>query len=155
MSNSGTRSVRIVVDASLAVRAVLPPRPGEADALAAFVDWHHQGISLLSPDLLFIEATSAVRRAVASEAISADAGQTAVADLFALGIESVPTERDLCRRALALAAELGQVRAYDALYLAVAERRETVCFSLDERLVDRARQVGLGGLIRLPSDEDD
>jgi len=150
MSGSGTRSDRIVVDASLAVRAVLPPRPGEADALAAFVDWHRRGVRLLAPDLLFIEATSAVRRSVASQAISEEAGETAVADLFSLGIESVSTDRGLCRRALSLAAELGQARAYDALYMAVAERESAALYSLDEKLIGRAAQVGLGGLIRLP-----
>lgn len=151
MRGSGTRSDRIVVDASVAVRAVLPPRPGKADTLAAFVDWHRRGVRLLAPDLLFIEATSAVRRAVASKAVSAEVGQTAVADVFTLGIEAVPIERELCLRALSLAAELGQVRAYDALYLAVAELNETVCVSLDERLVDRAAQVGLERLIRAPA----
>ncbi len=52
-------------------------------------------------------------------------------------------DQDLAHRALHWSARLGQAKAYDSFYLALAEREETMLWSADGRLVDRAWQLKL------------
>jgi predicted nucleic acid-binding protein len=61
--------------------------------------------------------------------------------------ESVPLAA-LAPRAADLAAE-HRISAYDACYLALADARSSHVVTLDERLVRRAREVGLERLVAL------
>lgn len=49
----------------------------------------------------------------------------------------------LARQALAWAERLGQIRAYDAFYLALTEGEDATLWTGDGRLADRARQLGV------------
>jgi predicted nucleic acid-binding protein len=97
----------------------------------------------LAPDLWIPEVTSVLRRAVYDRALTYGAADRSLAKLFLLGIETVRLDQDLAHRALAWAGKLGQSRAYDSFYLALAEREETELWSADQRIVDRARQLNL------------
>jgi len=132
----------LVLDASL-VTAVVLPVPAAESATRFLARAHAEGIRLLSPDLWVAEVTSALRRAVFAKAITHDAADRSLAKLFQLGIETVMHDRDLAYRALGWAERLGQSKAYDSFYLALAEREATVLWSADGRLVDRARQLKL------------
>jgi predicted nucleic acid-binding protein len=135
-------SSRLVLDASLVTALVLPV-PAAEPANRFLAQAYREDIRLLAPDLWVAEVTSALRREVYAKTVTYDAADRYLARLFRLGIETVMLDRDLAHRALGWAARLGQAKAYDSFYLALAEREQTVLWSADGRLVDRARQLKL------------
>jgi predicted nucleic acid-binding protein len=132
----------IVLDASFAVRAVLPVSVSAAE-LEHITAWRRVGVDICGPDLLLAEAVSVIRQAVYRGAIREVEGQTAVEDLFRLGLRVIPSDRELCLSALAWAGRLGQSKAYDGFYLAVAERTHGELWTGDRRLANGAAQLGL------------
>lgn len=132
----------IVVDANVAVRAVLPT-DDKSNLLERFAGWYRSRREVFAPDLLLAEAISVIRRGIYERWISESEGQVAVEDLFRLGMEIIPSDRGLCRAALAWAARLEQSKAYDGFYLAVAEQKAAHLWTADERLHNRARELGL------------
>lgn len=149
MKRSSVRSRPIVVDASFAVAAVLP-NPRQEAALRCFSDWYQEGRRLLAPSLWRAEAVSAIRLQVYSQTLTNEEGRHALEDLFDLGIEIVPTPPALCFQALEWAERLGQARAYDAFYLALAEHENATLWTADRRLANRAAQLALDWIHGLP-----
>lgn len=137
------------VDANVAIRAIL-----DEDERA--VSWFEARVAerarILSPDLWRPEAISAVRRMVAAGTQPSRDLDQLLDDLFALPVALVPTDRELAMAALRWAGRLGQSRAYDALYLAVAERHDAPLVTADDRLLDRCRQLGIDFVQGLPDD---
>lgn len=144
MNATGLFSPALVIDASLAVWAVLPSMQDEGvDTLAALVKWRAEGRQLVAPMLWLAEATSTIRHATFLKRLSELKGQEAVSKIFALEIETIPADESLCQAALNWATRLQQVRAYDAFYLALAERLQTEFWTADKRLANAAQQLGV------------
>lgn len=142
MTSSSPMPSAVVVDANVAVRAVLPTEEKPA-ILERFASWHQSRNKICAPDILLPEAVSVIRRGIFDRWITEAEGQDAVEDVFRLGVEVVPSDAGLCQSALAWAARLGQSKAYDGFYLAVAERKEAELWTADEKLRNRARQLGV------------
>ena len=140
--SSPTNSSTIVIDANIAVRCVLPI--GTGHEIRCVQKWKLAGVSLAAPDLWLIEVTSAVRKAVFMRLVSADEALTSLDDLSALDVQLLSIELSLCKSAFQWAARLNQSKAYDGLYLALAERLGEEFWTGDERLVHQARQLGCG-----------
>jgi predicted nucleic acid-binding protein len=132
-----------VIDASLAIRAVLPATAEAEKDLGVMASWQQAGVSILAPEIWLPEAVSAIRQAVIGHMITEKEGQNAVADIFDLGVEIVLSDAHLCQNALAWAARLGHSKAYDSFYLALAEKTEAELWTADQRLVNRAHQVNV------------
>ncbi len=81
--------------------------------------------------------------------LSHEEGDTALSNLTLLGLETLPLDVSLARSALIWADKLGQVRAYDACYLALAERERATLWTADRRLASRAKQVGASWVLSL------
>jgi predicted nucleic acid-binding protein len=135
-------SPAIVVDANVAVRAVLPVET-KLSIMERFAGWHQSHTMIYAPDILLPEIVSVIRRGIFDRWITEAEGQVAVDDVFRLGVEIVSSDANLCQAALAWAARLGQSKAYDGFYLAVAERTEAELWTVDERLYNRAHQLGI------------
>lgn len=134
----------LVVDASISVWAVLPVlQDKNADAAVRFVEWGEIGFTLVAPSWWAAECTTAIRRAVFNKVINESRARQAVSDLFALEIEIVPIDIQLCESALEWAARLKQSRAYDSFYLALAQRLGIDFWTADKRLANAAQQLGL------------
>lgn len=86
----------------------------------------------MAPDLLRVEVLSVVRRHAASGELSKREADHAVDDLFALPITVYPTE-SLLRRCWALR---GNVTAYDACYVALAEALGVMFLTADAKLAN-------------------
>jgi len=93
--------------------------------------------------LWLAEVVSAIRRIAHLGMISAEEGLAAIEDLFALEVEVIALDAPLCRAAFAWAGRLGQSKAYDSFYLALAEQLEAELWTADERLANSARQAGV------------
>lgn len=84
-----------------------------------------------------------IRQGVYNRWITEQEAQVAVEDIFRLGIQITPSDIDICQKALTWAGRLGQSKAYDGFYLALAERLGAELWTADARLSDRARQLGV------------
>lgn len=135
-------SPEIVIDSNLAVWEVVPVL-AQADVSIHFAAWGQAAIRLCAPTLWVAEAVSAVRSAVYTRLITPQEGELAIDDLFALEVELLPMEMRHCHSALRWAEQLGQRRAYDAIYLALAEELGADFWTADRRLVNSAQQAGL------------
>ncbi|MCX6067030.1 MAG: type II toxin-antitoxin system VapC family toxin [Chloroflexi bacterium] len=108
-----------VVDANIAVRTALELN----EALERF--WERiarEKITPCAPRLWMSETTSALRAWLAQKVITADEAEQALRSIHRLRVEIIDEDEDLCLRALELAEKLGQSKAYDAIYLALAEK---------------------------------
>ncbi len=64
-------------------------------------------------------------------------------DVFRLGVEIIHSDQSLCQQALAWAERLGQSKAYDSFYLALAKRLDAGLWTSDRRLFNRTQQLGI------------
>ncbi len=139
MEISSTQTSRLVIDASLAVWAVVPAI-APFDTLALIRGWREENVQLLSPSLFLSESTSAIRRLVYSGLISAEEGTNALTDLLDLAVDIIQENDEHCKAAFRWAELLDQAKAYDGFYLAVAEESGIELWTADERLA-RSAQV--------------
>jgi predicted nucleic acid-binding protein len=125
-----------VVDANLAVNTAL----NLSESLERFWERINQEqITPCAPRLWMNETTSAVRAYLAQKQINVEEAEQALLTIHALHVEIVDEDKALCLRALELAEMLNQSKAYDAFYLAVAEKMDAEFWTADERLYNRCR----------------
>lgn len=132
--------MRIVVDASVAIKWVL----AEADAEAADALRKDE---LIAPSLWLLEAASAIwRRSRRGEFDTAEA-LGFLSELQRAPVASLPLEPHL-DQTLSLAAALGHP-VYDCLYLAMAIHYQTCVVTADRRFAAIAARPELQGRVRL------
>ncbi len=131
----------VVVDASLAIWVVVPV-VSPVDPLDFLIQWRREGVRVVAPMLWLAESASALRALVHTGAISLEEGRRALHDLLALEVELLPMTSEQTRAAFEWATRLGQRRAYDAFYLALAEELGAELWCADQRLATSARQAG-------------
>ncbi len=141
MPGAETRPSTAVLDASVAIRWVIPERGSDeaAELLTRPIGW-------LAPRLMLTEAAATLRRKVAGgEVAPAVAIQAlgALVEAVADGTVRVTDDEDFVSAALGLALTLGH-KVPDCLYLAVAEREGCELATADQRLEALARQRGIG-----------
>jgi len=126
-----------VVDANIAVNTSLDM----TDTLERFWDRvDKEQITPCAPRLWLSEVTSAIRFFVSQKEINTDEAGEALRTIHALRIEIIDEDEELSLRALELAGKLGQSKAYDAFYLALAEKLAAEFWTADERLANRCRK---------------
>jgi predicted nucleic acid-binding protein len=118
--------VTVVLDASVVVGALVDG--GEVGAWAVDV---LRDPALTAPHQLPVEVANILRRAAASGSVSSDVASLAHADLLDLRVELV-AYAPLADRVWELRKN---VTAYDAWYVALAERLDAPLATLDQRLV--------------------
>lgn len=103
------------------------------DAIHLLRNWHRQGATLTSPSLLAFEVTSVLRNHLFRQAISAEKAEAALGSFRKLPVRYV-TPATLMSGAWSLAARFDRPTAYDAFYLALAERLGCEFWTADKRL---------------------
>ena len=132
----------VVVDANL-MMALAAELPYSEHATALMDAWQRDHVRLCAPLLWEYELVTAVRKALALGLFLEQEATAALEHLWSLGVERIAPDRELHHRSLGWAARLGQVVAYDAQYLALAERLGAELWTADRRL---ARQAAVSGL---------
>jgi predicted nucleic acid-binding protein len=123
---------RLVIDASVAVKWVLPE--DDAPAALRLLD---EGGEFLAPELLAAEVSSAVLKKVRRGLLRAADGPGLVAALLQAPVRTVPT-RDLVPAAFPLALRLG-CSLYDGVYLALAVAADADLVTADGKLLRAAK----------------
>jgi len=131
----------ICVDASVVVRLVTGQERAEA-VRDRFAGWYAAGRPLIAPALFGCEVANGLHRYVAAGAMSFEDARAALGAALDLGVEIIQHPA-VHTRALVLAHQLGMPAVYDAHYLAVAEARDAVLYTLDVPLVRLAAAAGI------------
>lgn len=133
---------RVVIDASVGLGLVL--HEAYTDAAYRLMGHLAQGQAhLVVPALWDYECLSALRAAVFLQKIPAAAAREALGALWDLAPERIGPRRELHESALLWAERLGQRKAYDAQYVALAEALEAELWSADQRLVNGLKAQGV------------
>jgi predicted nucleic acid-binding protein len=132
----------VVVDANL-VAALGLPLPYGGLATELFSQWRKQGERLIAPVLMEYELTTIVRRGVASGQLPKERALAVLNQLQHSGVEVVAPTWDLHQQALFWSQRIGQSKAYDAQYLALALREGALFYTADRRLANAAQDAGL------------
>jgi predicted nucleic acid-binding protein len=131
--------VRVVIDASVALKWVLDEAESEA-ALAL------RGEDLIAPALWLAEAANALWRRSRLGEITAHEASARLSELLNAPVASLAMEPYL-DRALKLATQTGHP-VYDCVYLAVALHHDTHVVTADRRFVSAAGREGFAGRVR-------
>jgi predicted nucleic acid-binding protein len=133
--------VRVVVDASVALKWVLFDEPGTTPALAL------REYELIAPALWLVEAANALWRGNRIGQLSADEVPKFLAELLNAPVASLPIE-PYVDAALRFGVELGHP-VYDCLYLAVAIRHDTYVVTAGRRFAAIADRPEFADRVRL------
>jgi predicted nucleic acid-binding protein len=134
--------VSVVVDANLIVALILP-LPYSGTARGKMAEWKIAGETILAPVLWEYELVSALRRAIVYKLLKFEQIAEILHQVMLLNVQSAPPSENLHQRALDWADQLGQTRAYDAQYLALAEQTGSELWTGDKRLVNGAASLGV------------
>lgn len=124
----------IVVDASIAVKWVLPEADSERAAAIRTTD-----DDLIGPSLAYAEIGSAIWRAVLRGDVAAKEAREHLRIAVAHYQRTVPLE-ELAEKAIELATQLRHP-IYDCFYLALAERAHAPLATADEAMIAAARKA--------------
>lgn len=133
----------IVVDANLAIGAVIQ-QAETPEIVSIFRAWRRDGERLIAPSLLEYEVVSALRRTITIGMLDQRSAAKALDAIHGLDIDLITSGPDLDKSALLFAERIGQSKAYDAQYLALASRENTPLWTADRRLAHAAQSAGLG-----------
>lgn len=136
MNPKAARLRKLALDASVVLKSYLPEE-GSAQAQAIFKDWALGHVELLAPALMPYEVTNALLVALRRGRIDEARAEEILGEFMRLRI---PTQglAGLEERAWALALE-HQRTAYDAAYLALAEREGVPLITGDKRLYNAVK----------------
>lgn len=124
----------VVVDASVAVKWIIR-EPDSAIAKALLNIWNDKSLDLIAPGLFAYEITNILYRRVVAGKISYDEMEKLLKKMFAIGIIlDFSKHENISIRAAHFAHRFGLPAAYDAHYLAIAEREHCEYWTADMRL---------------------
>jgi len=129
----------VCLDASFVLRLLLSASP-EAPAVKMWCQGQEQGKTFAAPGLLYYEVGNALHRYTVRQQLTANEAGELLELALALNLE-LDHEPELHCRALRLAAELALPAAYDAHYVALAQRLGAELWTADQRLARAASGV--------------
>jgi predicted nucleic acid-binding protein len=132
----------VVVDANFSLAQVLPLSYSPA-VVQRMRSWRDELPRILVPGLWEYEVVTGLRRACFQRLLSLEQVQTSLDELLGMELEVVLASAKLHRCALEWADRLGQSRAYDAQYLALAEQMGAELWTGDRRLANGAFALGV------------
>ena len=133
MNNSST----VCVDANIVIQRVVS---NAAEDL--WETWAQSGVRLIAPTLLYYEVANGLYRYLKAKIFSLEIVEKTLRAALALPIELIG-DAELHQRAKDLAANYNLPAAYDAHYLALAERFEMELWTADARLFNAVQPFGI------------
>ena len=130
----------IVIDANITVALFVRLAYSE-QAEALFRSWRTGAIQLHAPALWPPEVASALQKMVSVGQLTIDDSRLSIAAWSRLPVQVTIPDAELMDTSLAWAAKIGQVVAYDAQYLALAERLQAEFWTADRRLYAATQNI--------------
>jgi predicted nucleic acid-binding protein len=131
-----------VVDSNVIASLVLPASYS-AQAKGIMKQWDDTEEHLIAPTLFEYELATIIRRSVVTGQLEPGQASTILARLLNSRVNTISPSVALHRDALRLAERIGQSKAYDAHYLALATREDAPLWTADKRLANAAQAIGL------------
>jgi predicted nucleic acid-binding protein len=125
---------RYVIDASMLIKSLLPE--AETPFVRQFLSdlAAEEGSAVYVPDLIYIECANVLWKKVQRGEVDINTAERNQAELLAMDLYNTPLP-ELAARAVRLACDY-KISAYDASYLALAERLGVPLLTADVRLVN-------------------
>lgn len=128
---------RVVVDASFAVKWVLPEQHSDR-AVELLREWKAKRIQPVAPALMAVEAANAIYKRVRRGELSPSEGKVTLRTLLQAGI-LFQGDQHLCSEAWDIARQFDRPTVYDAVYLALALALGCDLWTGDERLYNSVK----------------
>ncbi len=129
----------ICVDANFIVRLLSDP-PNALSYSNLWRQWKSSGDRIIAPTIFCYEVTNVFHRMSVAGQILPEEAEQLLEDAFNLKI-ILYGDRDLHKRAFALARTLNLSAAYDAHYLALSERFDAEFYTSDKRLFNSVKET--------------
>lgn len=133
----------VVIDASVALKAVLP-NPQQAcclELVQTFIE-----VQPVAPALWTYETTSAIAKAVYFREITENEARLTLEKLDGLGVRLFVADREQNEAAFEWTLKLKRASAYDSYYLALAQALECDFWTADKRLFNSLQEAHIGWL---------
>ena len=135
-------ALTVVIDANVALGSALP-LPYSPDADRRMDEWRDVGAAMAAPVLWSYEVLTGLRRAAWERLVGDEELEAAFDLLEALELELFFPSAGLNRAALERAGRLGQNKAHDGHYLAVAEHQGAQFWTAGRRLAHALSERGV------------
>jgi predicted nucleic acid-binding protein len=132
----------VVIDPGVGVFQVIPG-PLSANVEQRWVGWIRDGVNVCAPRLWLNEVTSVLHKIYKQNLIREEKAVEALDVLLGLSVYLYEADPDSCRKAFAWANRLDQYQTYDGFYMALAEQLDAPFWTTDQRMVNRAHQLGI------------
>ena len=132
----------VVVDSNIVASLVIPT-PYTPQALGLFEQWGKTQERLAAPMLFEYEIATILRRSVVLGQVEKAQIATVLTALLDYRVITIVPTITLHQEAIRMAERIGQSKAYDAHYLALAIRENATLWTADRRLANAAQQIGL------------
>ncbi len=129
----------ICVDASFIAR-LLVGTPEQSQWETLWIQWHESASLIVAPTLLYYEISNALHRLTVANQLTIAQADQALSDALSLEIQ-LYGNNELHQQAIALARQLNLPAAYDAHYLALAQRLEAEFWTSDRRLFNAVQST--------------
>lgn len=132
----------VVIDANLAV-GLVRQMPYSIPFRRKIEGWVRDGVRMAVPGLWDYEVTAALRKLWFQDALSREEAVAGLERLLILNVDRFPAEKSLLMASLRWAERLGQSKAYDAQYVALAEQLKADLWSADQKLIHVLKEQGI------------
>jgi predicted nucleic acid-binding protein len=129
---------RLVVDSSVLIKWKITSEEHAAQAEEVLLDWQHGAIEVCAPDQVLTEVMSACLKAFRRRRLSEGEATDAIREYLSFPLTLYKTTKRVIIRAFEIARQENQ-RAYDCIYVALAERKGIEFWTGDERLYNAVR----------------
>lgn len=152
-------SSTVIVDTSIVIKWMIEEPDSDA-AVALLARWINEGTVILAPVLLAYEITNVLYQRIRKGLLTVAEAEQALAYVLSNTVEiDVPPDYALNIRATQLAYEYSLSAAYDAHYLALAEREHCEYWTADLKLLNATNKKlswvkNLRDSLTQPSDEE-
>jgi predicted nucleic acid-binding protein len=128
----------VVVDSNIFIAFALSDEPLHSHASDILRVWHKREIDLAAPALFRSEITAVIRKIVYQERITHEEGHKILKQLLLYPVRFYD-DNALLLAAYEIAHRFNRPRAYDAQYLALAEKLDCEFWTADERMFNAVR----------------
>ncbi|OQY46392.1 MAG: hypothetical protein B6242_07990 [Anaerolineaceae bacterium 4572_78] len=132
----------IVLDSNVAIALVIE-LPYSLFARQKVKEWHTKDVTIFVPRLWQYEVVSVMQKIIKLGNMKREDAQQNLDLIFTFDVKYIALGENEHNRVLYWAEQLNQNQAYDASYLALAERLHAEFWTADKRLYNRCQQLKL------------